>query len=65
MDESIPLTNQLQESSPLLRFLLGGGIDLKGNPELEFSQGCIGVNEGLVGTTENAFQEGPRKVAKA
>lgn len=60
MDESIPLTNQLQESSPLLRFLLGGGIDLKGNPELNFSQRFIRVNERLFGATENAFQEGPR-----
>ena len=65
MDQSIPLTNQLQESFPLLRFLLGSGIELKGNPELDFSEGFIRVNERLFGATENAFQEGARKVAKA
>ena len=41
MDQSIPLTNQLQESFLLLRFLLGSGIDLKANPEFNFSQGFI------------------------
>ena len=65
MDESIPLTNQLKEGFPVLRFLLGSGVELKGKPELDFSQGFIRVSEGSFGTTEDAFEKASRKVAQA
>ena len=62
MDESIALTNQLEESFSLLRFLLGSGIDLKANPEFNFAQGFIPrVRD--AGTTTARPSRGSHRVA--